>query len=323
MKLRNIPILLLTYFCFGIVTRLCAAPPARPASQPALPTPTISNEHYGPHERNVLDLWETESAQPTPLLIYIHGGGFIAGDKSSLSADLLRRCQEIGISVAAINYRYSTQASFPAPFMDCARAVQFLRLHAAEWNLDPKHFACTGGSAGAGMSLWLAFHDDLADPKSEDPVLRESTRLSCAAVTAAQCSYDPRFIREQIGGRAWQHPALPMLYGLPPGDFDDPKAYKMYEDAAAINFVTPDDPPVFLYYNEPDVPLPPDSKPGAGIHHPKFGKVLKEKMDAMKIECVLHLTEDYTANGPLRGGVMAPMHTDMVDFLQKHLKGKP
>jgi len=322
MKLRMIDAIAWSWACLCIATSLQAAT-TRPASPPALPPPDISNEHYGPHERNVLDLWKADSAQPTPLLIYIHGGGFIAGDKSSLSADLLKRCREVGISVAAINYRYSKQASFPAPFMDCARAVQFLRLHASEWNLDPKHFACTGGSAGAGMSLWLAFHDDLADPHNEDPVLRESTRLSCVAVTAAQCSYDPRFIREQIGGRAWQHPALPILYGLTPGDYDDPKAYKMYQEASAINFLTSDDPPVFLFYTEPDVPLPADSKPGAGIHHPKFGKVLKEKMDALKIECVLHLAEDYKADQPVRGGISTPMHKDMVEFLQKHLKANP
>ena len=45
-------------------------------------------------------------------------------------------------------------------------------------------------------------------------------------------------------------------------------------------------------------------------------------MDAMKIECVLRLTEDYTANGSVRGGVTAPMHKEMVDFLQKHLKSE-
>jgi len=44
---------------------------------------------------------------------------------------------------------------------DCARAIQFLRSKAARWNIDPKRIAATGGSAGAGISLWLGFHDDL------------------------------------------------------------------------------------------------------------------------------------------------------------------
>jgi len=68
------------------------------------------------------------------------------------------------------------------PLGDAARALQFVRSKAAEWNIDKTRIGATGGSAGACSSLWLAFHDDLADPKSSDPVARESTRLLCAAV---------------------------------------------------------------------------------------------------------------------------------------------
>src|SRR5205807_10207144 len=93
-------------------------------------------------------------------------------------------------------YRFSNQAIAPAPFQDGARAIQFLRSKAKQWHIDPKRVAATGGSAGAGISLWLGFHDDMSDPKSEDTVLRESTRLSCMAVSDGQTSYDPRFIRK-------------------------------------------------------------------------------------------------------------------------------
>src|SRR5947208_1724873 len=141
------------------------------AQQPkarSLPAPDVSNAAYGPHERNVLDLWKAKSDRPTPLVVFIHGGGFRQGDKSQLAPGLLARCREAGISVAAINYRLSNQAPFPAPMLDGARAVQYLRSRASEWNLDPKRVAATGGSAGAGISLWLAFHDDLADSLSSD-----------------------------------------------------------------------------------------------------------------------------------------------------------
>jgi len=70
-----------------------------------------------------------------------------------------------GISVVAITYRLSDTALAPAQFHDSARAVQFIRSRAKDWNLDPKPIAATGGSAGAGLSLWLGFHDDLADPQ--------------------------------------------------------------------------------------------------------------------------------------------------------------
>jgi len=289
----------------------------QPKAGRTLPAPDVSNAAYGPHERNVLDLWKAKSDRPAPLVVFIHGGGFRAGDKSQLAPGLLARCLEAGISVAALNYRLSQQAPFPAPMLDGARAVQYLRSRASEWNLDAKRVAATGGSAGAGISLWLAFHDDLADPTSSDPIARQSTRLSSAAVLGAQASYDPRWIKRVVGGRAHEHPALMPFYGLKPDELDSPRAHKMYDEASPINYVTPDDPPVFLFYNEPKGPLPDNAQPGQGIHHPKFGEALKGKLDPLKIECVLRHSDDYQG----RGNAMDALHREMVEFFVKHFRG--
>ena len=91
---------------------------------------------------------------------------------------------------------------------DAARALQTIRSKAKEWNIDRQRVGSTGGSAGACTSLWLALHNDLADPKSSDPVARESSRLACAAVNGAQTSLDPKELREWIsnaiyGGHAF------------------------------------------------------------------------------------------------------------------------
>src|SRR5437016_13951716 len=131
--------------------------------------PDVANARYGPHERNVLDLWKAKTDRPDPIVVFIHGGGFTAGDKSGVPQPMLSQCLEAGISVATINYRYSTIAPYPAPMEDGARAVQYIRLHAKKWNINPKAMACSGGSAGAGISLWIGFHDDMAKPSSDDP----------------------------------------------------------------------------------------------------------------------------------------------------------
>src|SRR4051794_21744920 len=162
--------------------------------------PRHENVRYGPHERNVMDVWLARSEKPTPVLVSIHGGGFRGGNKS-VSPDLLRKCLDSGISVVAITYRLSDQAIAPAQFLDSARAIQFIRHNAKEWNLGPKKVAATGSSAGARLSLWLGSHDDLPDPKSDDPVLRQSTRLTCMSVFNGQTSYDPRFIRDLFPGK--------------------------------------------------------------------------------------------------------------------------
>jgi acetyl esterase len=202
--------------------------------------------------------------------------------------------------------------------LDGARAVQYLRANAKEWNLDPKRVAATGGSAGAGISLWIGLHDDLADPKSDDPVARQSTRLSCTGVVAAQTSYDPRFIKKEIGGRAHEHPALLPFYGLKADEVDTPKAHKLYEEASPITYVSADDPPAFLFYTEAKGPLPDDAKPGQGIHHPRFGEVLKEKLDPLKVECVLRHADDYKG----KGNVQDLMYRDMVEFFRRHFAEK-
>lgn len=281
--------------------------------QQAKPKPDVADFKYGPHERNVLDVWKAKSEKPTPLVVFIHGGGFRAGDKSQISPALINGCLKAGISVAAINYRFSQHAPYPAPMEDSARAIQTLRSKAAEWNLDPKRFAATGGSAGAGISLWLGFRDDMANPKSDDPVARQSTRLSCMAVNGAQSSYDPRWIKEKIGGRAHEHPALMPFFGLKENELDTPKAHKIYEQASAINYLTADDPPVWMLYSEPKGPLPENAKPGQGIHHINFGLALKEKMDALKIECTVRHVDDF------KGKAGNPT-AQMLEFFQKHLK---
>ena len=84
----------------------------------------------------------------------------------------------------------------------------------------------------------------------------------------------------------------------------------MFDDASAITHLTKDDPPIVMYYNEPDAPLPADAKPGQGIHHPKFGHILKEKMDALGIECVYRHQDD---------GKQPPGNIAVMEFLRDHL----
>lgn len=269
--------------------------------------PTHENVKYGPHERNVLDVWLAKSDKPTPVLVSIHGGGFRNGNKS-VSPDLLRKCLESGISVVAITYRLTDVAIAPAQFHDSARAIQFVRHNAKEWNLDPKRIAATGSSAGAGLSLWLGFHDDRADPKSDDPVLRQSTRLTCMSVFNGQTSYDPRFIRDLFPGKdVYKESALAKLFDVDLNKLDDlPKEkYKLFEFVSSINHLTKDDAPAQLIYaSKLDTPI---TTQGIGIHHPKFGQALKERMDKLGIECEVHTGVPRGASSDLTFG-----------FIKKH-----
>src|SRR5262245_58305888 len=63
------------------------------------PKPTYADVSYGPHERNVLDFYKADSKTPTPLIVYIHGGGFVGGNKQSINGVILRGAVDSGISV--------------------------------------------------------------------------------------------------------------------------------------------------------------------------------------------------------------------------------
>jgi acetyl esterase/lipase len=271
--------------------------PAQQRTQ--LPASDHADVRYGPHERNVLDVWIARSSTPTPLAIYYHGGGFRAGDKRTLNPELLEMLRASGISVAAANYRLSNVAPYPAQMLDCARALQFLRFHAGRYNIDSARVGAFGGSAGAGISQWLGYHDDLADPSNSDPVLRQSTRLAAVAPFNAQSSYDPRFIQKLMNTNQI-HPALVSLFGMiSPSDVDNPKFYPLFEDSSPINHLTADDPPILVYFSQRNDPLPENSPGEQHIHHPKFGFALKEKADRLGVACTLILREDHPQGFPV------------------------
>lgn len=252
------------------------------------PAPDYADLAYGPFERNVLDLWLAPGEGPRPLAVYIHGGGWVGGDKSTIRRDDLEALLQAGISVAAVNYRYSTQQPFPAPITDAGRAIQFLRHHAAQYSLDPERVAAWGGSAGAATSMWLAFHDDLADPQAEDPVLRQSTRLTCIAPVAGPTVLEPERSEEVLGAPVTIHPAFLPFFGVEdPAGLEAPEVRAMMVEASPVNHLSADDPPARLQYGLPVDRLDETATPNQVAHHPLHGVYLKEKMDELGIECVL------------------------------------
>ncbi|MFZ5829666.1 MAG: alpha/beta hydrolase fold domain-containing protein [Planctomycetota bacterium] len=170
--------------------------------------PTHKEVAYGPLPEQRLNLWIVPSEKTTPLIIHIHGGGFIQGSKhSTIDSALHGRLQAAGVSYASIQYRFQSKENpLPDVLRGIARAVQFLRHRSDEWNLDKKRFGAFGSSAGAAASTWLAMRDDLADVLSSDPVLRESTRLQAVwAMSVAPTmdvwewpQYNPLFSEKMI-----------------------------------------------------------------------------------------------------------------------------
>jgi acetyl esterase/lipase len=265
------------------------AKPAKkaPAYDTSVPKPTLTSVRYGKHERHILDFWKAPSGTPTPLVFVIHGGGWTGGSKERLNrfADTTALLKQ-GISVVAMNYRLIRHAKggeppVKAPLHDAARALQFVRSKATEWNIDKARIGAAGGSAGACSSLWLLYHDDLADPKSTDPVVRESTRLWCVAVRGPQTTLDPKQMKEwtpnsRYGGHAFGKKDFAQFLTERESILPWIAEYSPYA------LVSAGDPPSCLFYG---------SAPAIGknqkdpTHTANFGVKLQERCRELGVKC--------------------------------------
>ena len=264
------------------------------------PPPTEADVAYGDHPKQVMHFWRAESDQPTPLLFFIHGGGWQAGDRMNRQLlAMLPNLMKEGISAVSIEYRFIREAiaegvkpPVKAPLHDAARALQFVRSKAKEWNIDSSRIAACGGSAGACSSLWLAFHDDMADPKSKDPVARQSTRLLSAAVLGAQTTLDPKQMKEWTPNSKYGSHAFGIFK---PGEKEFQQDFEAFlakrddildwiNEYSPYALVSSDDPKVYLFYT---------AVPGLGedqkdpTHTSNFGVKLQEHLRSHGVESEL------------------------------------
>jgi acetyl esterase/lipase len=129
--------------------------------------------------RNLLDIvLPDEPGSERPILVQIHGGGWMIGDKREQGAPLMGYLASRGWVCFAINYRLSPQAKFPAHIVDVKRAIQWIREHAHEYGADPNFLCVTGGSAGGHLAALTALSQN--DPAFQPGFESADTRVSAA-----------------------------------------------------------------------------------------------------------------------------------------------
>jgi acetyl esterase len=286
-----------------------------PPTDSALPAPDLRDVKYGPHERNVLDFWFAKNPSvAAPLIVFIHGGGFVGGDKSKASLAALRAARDGGAAFMSINYRFRQHAPIQDILRDAARAIQFVRADAGRFHVDPKRIASFGSSAGAGTSLWLAAHDDLADPQSADPVLRQSSRISAAGSLNGQATYDLRewervvfpFKPEWVKGEA----EGPQFYHFKSeADYDTEPGRKIRADCNMLGLLTADDPPLYLACSHPDGE-PTDR--GHLLHHPRHAQVIERRCKELGIPVTAVYAGDQKQ--------WSKTQSELVEFLLRHVR---
>jgi acetyl esterase/lipase len=254
-----------------------------------VPEPTLREVSYGAHERHVMDVWLADSKKPTPLVFVIHGGGWMGGTKERLKTFVdTSALLDAGISVVAINYRLIPMADgveppVKIPIYDAARALQFVRTQAEEWNFDKTRIGAAGGSAGACTALWLALHDDLAEPNASDPVARESTHFNCLGLMFPQTSLDPAQMKAWIpnskyGAHAFGRKNFAEFLT------DRDEILPWIQEYSPYGLLRSDAPPSCLFYKAPPALGEEQKDP---THSANFGVKFQERCHELGVECAL------------------------------------
>jgi acetyl esterase/lipase len=208
----------------------------------------------GPSKQWRLDLAfkKEPGGKPRPAVVIIHGGGWLEGDKSSFASRKygvpgnIEEFADLGFVAATINYRLSREAPYPAALEDCKCAVRWLRAHAREYNIDPKHIGAYGNSAGGHLALLLAMTGNEAGLEGDGPYRDESSAVQAAASDSGPVDllYQEQHgtirgvVRQFLGGPA------------------EGERTALYRQASPSRHVGKETPPLLLIYGVADDQVP-------------------------------------------------------------------
>ncbi|MEO8862306.1 MAG: alpha/beta hydrolase [Ginsengibacter sp.] len=135
-------------------------------------------------QKHLLDIYlPANTTKNIPLVVWIHGGAWMMNDKYAdmdYMKNTVKGFIEKGYALASINYRYSTDAVFPAQIQDCNAAVEYLYQHAAQYKIDKYKIAVIGFSAGGHLASLLALSNNNKIKKFVAPGKEIHFKIKCA-----------------------------------------------------------------------------------------------------------------------------------------------
>lgn len=251
--------------------------------------------------RQKLDLYLPKARKddhPLPVVIFIHGGAWQAGDKRGgyrMIAPLVESGDYIGVSVG---YRLTGEVIWPAQIHDCKAAIRWLRANAKKYNLDPNKIGVTGTSAGGHLVAMLGTSGDVSELEGElGDHLKESSRVQCVVD-----QFGPTDLLAMGGSHNNPNSPESRLVG---GAVQE--VQKVARDASATTYVSPDDPPFLLIHGTDDRTVPFNQS-----------ELLHEGLKNAGVESTLVPVE-----GGGHGGFPPKELADRLrQFFDKHLRGK-
>jgi acetyl esterase/lipase len=203
-------------------------------------------------KKHLLDIYlPPNTTSALPLVVWVHGGAWLSNDKHadmSYMKNTVRSFIDSGYAFASIDYRFSTDAVFPAQIQDCNRAVEFLYNHAGEYKLDKNKFSVIGFSAGGHLASLLALSNNNQVKEFYPPENKISFRIK-----AAIDFYGPSDFIALLGmvNIADAKNPIALLLGAMPIDRPD-----LAKKASPSTYVDKDDPPFLIVQGEKDESVP-------------------------------------------------------------------
>jgi acetyl esterase/lipase len=206
-----------------------------------------------------LDLWVPDGEAPAPLVVWVHGGGFMFGDRRILPEtfrpnQVFDALLDAGLAVATIDYRHALEAPFPAQLQDAKAAVRYLRAFADELGISAERIGAMGESAGGHIVAALGLTAHRADLEGTHGVIGPSSAVDVvvdwygvADLATMPRRQPPPHIAEKLPPELLVAPEDQLTRGL---------AGPALADASPITHVTPQAPPFLLVHGTGDWLVP-------------------------------------------------------------------
>jgi acetyl esterase/lipase len=195
-----------------------------------------------------LDVYLPESTKPTPLVMFIHGGGWYEGDKKRPHVLYLL---SKGFAVASMNYRLTDEASWPAQIQDVKAAIRYMRANAGKYNIDPDRIGLWGLSAGGHLAALAGTAGDAKELDQTDVATGVSSKVQAVVDWFGPTDFTPYATGAEVLGKNVDWMVERFLGGKITEKVDVAKA------ASPVTYVSPDDPPFLIMHGTDDglVPL--------------------------------------------------------------------
>jgi acetyl esterase/lipase len=230
----------------------CAPSIALSVHQKKWPSPQYSDVPYAgkaDSKYQKLDIYLRTSPRPTPVILFIHGGGWYEGDKKHPH---VLQLLDKGFAVASMNYRLTDEAAWPAQINDVKAAIRFLRANAAKYNIDPNRIGLWGMSAGGHLAALAGTTGDVTELEGKDGPPGVSSRVQAVVDWFGPTDFTPYSSGKETLGKNVQW-MVDRLFG---GKLTERKAEA--KAASPVSYISPDDPPFLIMHGTNDGVVPID-----------------------------------------------------------------